>query len=49
MDDPEKIKGISQYKRVYCNEMSAFEHNDHKHEIKSFEVGFTNESDETKN
>ena len=24
MDDPEKIKGISQYKRVDCNEISAF-------------------------
>ena len=30
MDDPEKIKGISQYKRVYCNEISAFELNDFK-------------------
>jgi phage terminase large subunit len=30
MDDPEKIKGISQYKRVYCNEISAFEFNDFK-------------------
>lgn len=25
MDDPEKIKGISQYKRVYLNEMSSFD------------------------
>jgi PBSX family phage terminase large subunit len=30
MDDPEKIKGISQYKRVYCNEISAFEFADFK-------------------
>jgi len=30
MDDPEKIKGISQYKRVYCNEVSAFDHADFK-------------------
>lgn len=30
MDDPEKIKGISQYKRVYCNEISAFEFEDLK-------------------
>lgn len=29
MDDPEKIKGISQYKRVYCNEVSAFEKGDY--------------------
>lgn len=25
MDDPEKIKGISQYKRVYLNEVSSFD------------------------
>lgn len=30
MDDPEKIKGISQYKRVYCNEISAFDFHDFK-------------------
>lgn len=30
MDDPEKIKGISQYKRVYCNEISAFDLEDFK-------------------
>ena len=30
MDDPEKIKGISQYKRVYCNEISAFDLSDFK-------------------
>jgi PBSX family phage terminase large subunit len=30
MDDSEKIKGISQYQRVYCNEVSAFEHDDFK-------------------
>ncbi len=30
MDDPEKIKGISQYKRVYNNEISAFDSHDFK-------------------
>ncbi len=30
MDDSEKIKGISQYKRVYCNEISSFDEVDYK-------------------
>jgi len=29
MDDPEKIKGISQYKRVYANEISSFDEADY--------------------
>lgn len=29
MDDPEKIKGISQYKRIYNNEISAFDKMDY--------------------
>ena len=30
MDDPEKIKGVSQFKRTYLNELSKFDHDDWK-------------------